>query len=97
MPGWMTATTPVPAIVPTKETTPARAARTGVPAAAARSTPRCPAAQGSGGGSNRLSTSAAERPTGSDARAGSDGSDGSDGRAGASAGAAEPGRPSAWR
>ena len=91
MPGWMTATTPVPAIVPTKETTPARAARTGVPAAAARSTPRCPADQGSGGGSNRLSTSAAERPTGSDA------SDGSDGRAGASAGAAEPGRPSAWR
>lgn len=43
--------------------TPAAAARTGSPAEAARSTPRCPAAHGAGGASNRRSNPAAA-PTG---------------------------------
>jgi hypothetical protein len=40
VPGWVTATTPTPAITPAKVTVPPRAARTGVPTGAARSTPR---------------------------------------------------------
>lgn len=41
---------------PANVTVPARGARTGVPAAASRSTPRCPAAHGCGGPSNGCST-----------------------------------------
>ncbi|MEY9966400.1 hypothetical protein ABIA33_004460 [Streptacidiphilus sp. MAP12-16] len=65
MPGWVTATTPVPATVPAKETTPSRGDRTSVPTGAARSTPRCPAAHGIGGGSKRRTTSESEPPVGS--------------------------------
>ncbi|WP_246213408.1 hypothetical protein [Kitasatospora viridis] len=63
MPGCSTATTGRPATSPAKATTPAIAARTGSPGAAARSTPRCPAAHGCGGGLNRRS-SAPGPPTG---------------------------------
>lgn len=59
----MTVTTGRPATDPAKETTPGAAARTGVPAGAATSTPRCPAAQRAAGGSNRRSSAAAP-PTG---------------------------------
>ncbi|AUG79880.1 hypothetical protein CFP65_5170 [Kitasatospora sp. MMS16-BH015] len=52
-----------PATTAEKETTPGAAARTGVPGAAARSTPRCPAAQRAGGASNLRSTPAGP-PTG---------------------------------
>lgn len=48
--------TPRPATWPVKDTRPAAAARTGRPVRAARSTPRWPAAQGVGGGSQPRST-----------------------------------------
>lgn len=52
MPDRATATTPRPATVPAKDTVPGAAARTGCPALVARSTPRWPAAQRTGGGSH---------------------------------------------
>ncbi len=52
----MTLTTGRPATSPENVTTPAAAVRTSAPAPAARSTPRCPAAHGFTGGSNRPST-----------------------------------------
>ncbi|GAA2149484.1 hypothetical protein GCM10009760_42720 [Kitasatospora kazusensis] len=55
-PGCVTVTTGRPTIMPEKETTPGAAARTVIPSAAARSTPRCPAAQRMGGASNRRSS-----------------------------------------
>jgi hypothetical protein len=48
----VTVTTPRPAMVPAKLTTPPLAALTSCPTEAARSTPRCPAPQGVPGGSN---------------------------------------------
>lgn len=59
VPGCSTVTTGCPATSPEKATTPAAAAWTGSPAAAVRSTPRCPAAHAAGGGANRRSTPAA--------------------------------------
>jgi hypothetical protein len=64
VPDSSTATTGLPAITPTYETTPGRTERTTVPGDAARSTPRCPAAHRTGGGSKRRSTSANVPPVG---------------------------------
>src|SRR5215213_2222381 len=50
---WSMLTTGRPATIPAKATVPSPAASTGAPTDAARSTPRCPAAYGVGGGSNR--------------------------------------------
>ena len=52
-------TTGRPATIPANTTTPSPAARTGAPGAAARSTPRCPAAYGPGGGSKERVTTGA--------------------------------------
>src|SRR5262249_19725714 len=49
-PGWLSDTTPRPATTPANTTVPAPAASTGSPAAAARSTPRCPGPYRSAGG-----------------------------------------------
>jgi hypothetical protein len=49
--GWSMLTTPTPATDPAKTTTPAPAASTASPGCPARSTPRCPASHGWGGGS----------------------------------------------
>ncbi len=56
VPGWTTVITGRPATTPEKAMTPEAAAWTGAPAVAARSTPRCPGAQGASGASNWRST-----------------------------------------
>ena len=58
----VTTTTPRPATFPTKETRPGAAARTGSPTRDSRSTPRCPARQGSGGGSQARTTRGRRAP-----------------------------------
>src|SRR6185312_13628782 len=55
-PSWARVTCSVPATEPAKLTTPSPAARTGVPGAAAKSTPRCPAAYSELGASNGRTT-----------------------------------------
>jgi hypothetical protein len=58
-PACSTLTTPVPATTPANATTPAPAERTTSPGVPARSTPRCPASQGRGGGAKpRVTTGA---------------------------------------
>ncbi|WP_374224790.1 hypothetical protein [Streptomyces sp. ISL-99] len=65
----MTDRTPRPATGPAKETRPEATARTGSPGPAARSTPRCPAAYGEGGGSQDRTTGG-RSPTGHTAASG---------------------------
>ena len=60
-PAWATVTCNVPATLPAKLTTPSLAARTGVPAAAARSAPRWPGAVDRGGLLERVHDRAVDR------------------------------------